>query len=48
MIGIWFAAIYSFHHYSLDVLAGILCSVKALFIFNYILCEHNSTKEIVK
>lgn len=33
MFGIWFAAIYSGHHYVLDVLAGIVCAVASIFIF---------------
>lgn len=33
MLGIWFAAIYSSHHYVLDVLAGIICSVIGILIF---------------
>ncbi|MDB5249888.1 MAG: phosphoesterase, PA-phosphatase related [Segetibacter sp.] len=33
MIGIWFAAIYSGHHYVLDVLAGIACAFIGIFIF---------------
>jgi membrane-associated phospholipid phosphatase len=32
--GIWFAAVYSGHHYLLDVLAGILCAVVGIFVFN--------------
>ncbi len=26
-MGIWFGAVYSFHHYFLDVLGGVLCSI---------------------
>ena len=33
MMGIWFAAVYSGHHYIIDVLAGILVAVLGLFIF---------------
>ncbi|MEJ7685363.1 MAG: phosphatase PAP2 family protein [Segetibacter sp.] len=33
MLGIWFAAIYTGHHYILDVLAGIACSAAGIFIF---------------
>jgi membrane-associated phospholipid phosphatase len=36
-IGIWFAAIYTSHHYILDVLAGILCAVIGIFLFEKIL-----------
>ncbi|MFZ1751088.1 MAG: phosphatase PAP2 family protein [Saprospiraceae bacterium] len=31
--GIWFAAVYSFHHYFIDVLLGFLCAVIAILIF---------------
>ena len=33
MAGIWFAAVYSSHHYILDVLAGILCAVVGIGLF---------------
>lgn len=33
MAGIWFSAVYSGHHYVLDVLAGIACSVTGIFLF---------------
>lgn len=33
MIGIWFAAVYSNHHYVLDVLAGICCAVLGITLF---------------
>jgi hypothetical protein len=31
--GIWFAAIYSFHHYVIDVLLGFGCAVLGIFLF---------------
>ena len=31
--GIWFAAVYTSHHYILDVLAGILCATTGIYIF---------------
>ncbi len=34
MMGIWFAAVYSSHHYVLDVLAGITCGVTGILLFN--------------
>jgi hypothetical protein len=34
MTGIWFAAVYSSHHYVLDVLAGILCGLTGIGLFN--------------
>ncbi len=36
MAGIWFAAVYSSHHYVLDVLAGILCGISGIALFNYL------------
>jgi membrane-associated phospholipid phosphatase len=36
-IGIWFSAIYSNHHYILDVLAGILCAIIGICLFNWLL-----------
>jgi membrane-associated phospholipid phosphatase len=32
-VGIWLSAIYTSHHYVLDVLAGIACAVAGIFIF---------------
>lgn len=37
MVGIWFAAVYSGHHYVLDVLAGITCAVVGIVLFDYLL-----------
>ena len=34
MIGIWFGAVYTSHHYILDVLAGIACAVAGIALFN--------------
>jgi hypothetical protein len=36
MVGIWFAAVYSSHHYVLDVLAGITCGLSGIALFNYL------------
>lgn len=36
MAGIWFAAVYTSHHYVLDVLAGILCGVAGIGVFNWL------------
>jgi membrane-associated phospholipid phosphatase len=33
IIGIWFAAVYSYHHYFIDVLLGLGCAIGALLIF---------------
>ena len=36
MVGIWFAAVYSSHHYVLDVLAGIMCGLTGIGLFNWL------------
>jgi hypothetical protein len=36
MAGIWFSAIYSSHHYVLDVLAGITCGIAGINLFQYL------------
>ncbi len=41
MLGIWFAAIYSNHHYVIDVLAGIIIAVIVLYVFNYLINHKN-------
>lgn len=33
MLGIWFSAVYSGHHYLLDVLAGISCAIVGILLF---------------
>jgi membrane-associated phospholipid phosphatase len=33
MLGIWFAAVYTSHHYILDVLAGAACAVVGIWLF---------------
>lgn len=37
MVGIWFAAVYSGHHYLLDVLAGIACAIAGIALFALLL-----------
>lgn len=39
MVGIWFAAVYTSHHYVLDVIAGISCSVIGIALFNLLLAR---------
>ncbi|HMO61834.1 MAG TPA: phosphatase PAP2 family protein [Ferruginibacter sp.] len=36
MLGIWFTAVYSSHHYILDVLAGIVTAVIGITLFNFL------------
>lgn len=37
MIGIWFAAVYSGHHYVVDVLLGIVWAVAGIVLYEYVL-----------
>lgn len=36
MVGIWLTAVYSSHHYILDVLAGIICAIAGISLFNFL------------
>jgi len=36
MCGIWFSAVYTNHHYVLDVIAGIICAIVGIWLFNVI------------
>jgi len=37
-VGIWFSAIYLYHHYTLDIVVGIACAIVGVYILeNYIL-----------
>ena len=33
IVGVWFAAVYTSHHYILDVLAGIICAFTGIFTY---------------
>jgi hypothetical protein len=48
LVGIWFTAIYSGHHYVLDVLAGILCAITGIIAFQYGLRTHIGKKLILR
>ncbi len=37
VIGIWYAAVYSMHHYIIDVILGALCAIIAIFAFGQII-----------
>lgn len=41
MVGIWFSAVYSNHHYVLDVLAGVACALTGLVIFHKVLLKNS-------
>ena len=39
ILGIWFAAVYSMHHYIIDVILGAFCAIIAIFVFDYVLMK---------
>ena len=43
MVGVWFAAVYTRHHYLVDVLAGASVATVCYFVFEY-LCEKTRIK----
>jgi hypothetical protein len=48
MVGIWFAAVYSGHHYVLDVLAGIACGLAGIGLFNFLFVREGWFSRLVK
>lgn len=44
MAGIWFSAVYTSHHYVLDVLAGISCAVAGFVLFGALLKNRSVVK----
>ncbi|WP_266206148.1 phosphatase PAP2 family protein [Pontibacter kalidii] len=45
--GIWFAAVYTSHHYVLDVLAGIVCASSGIFFFNWLIGRRGGVTKAV-
>ncbi|MEM9548847.1 MAG: phosphatase PAP2 family protein [Bacteroidota bacterium] len=39
VIGIWYAAVYSMHHYIIDVILGFFCAIIAIFVFDFVLMK---------
>jgi len=39
VIGIWFSAVYSGHHYIVDVIAGLLCAVAGICLFQFVILK---------
>lgn len=37
ILGIWFAAVYSYHHYIIDLLAGAICAIVTILIYEFII-----------
>jgi membrane-associated phospholipid phosphatase len=48
MVGIWFAAVYNSHHYVLDVLAGILCALAGIYLFQWILQRSDKAQRLLQ
>lgn len=46
-VGIWFGAVYTSHHYILDVIAGILCAIIGISLFNLFLAKWGWFKRFV-
>jgi len=47
MLGIWFTAVYTSHHYVLDVLAGATCAITGIIIFNVLIKRVKFFREFV-
>ena len=47
MLGIWFTAVYSSHHYVLDVLAGIVCAIIGISLFQYFVNRTKTGKKML-
>ncbi|MDD4602646.1 MAG: phosphatase PAP2 family protein [Bacteroidales bacterium] len=39
VLGIWFAAVYSGHHYVIDVIMGIVCAIIGIALYEYVLLK---------
>ncbi len=39
VLGIWFSAVYLTHHYILDVIAGLLCAILSIIVFEKLLLK---------
>jgi membrane-associated phospholipid phosphatase len=48
MLGIWFTAVYAGHHYIVDVIAGILCAICGIIIFNILIKKVSSLKHFIE
>ncbi len=48
LFGIWFSAVYSSHHYVIDVLAGISVAIFTLFLFEKVLLKNSFIKSKIR
>lgn len=47
MLGIWFAAVYSGHHYIIDVILGVLCAVVGIAVFHGVLLRRPGIRALL-
>ncbi len=47
MLGIWFSAVYSSHHYVFDVLMGIFCTITGYFLYQFLYKKSKGFKRFV-
>lgn len=48
VLGIWFTAVYSYHHYLIDVILGASCAVLGIFLFEKCLMKWNKFAKFVE
>ena len=48
MLGIWFTAVYSSHHYLIDVIGGALCAAIGILIFEVLLMRISGFKTFIE
>jgi len=48
VIGIWYSAVYSMHHYIIDVLLGGICAIIAIFVFEIVILKSYFSRFIDK
>ncbi|MFZ6023704.1 MAG: phosphatase PAP2 family protein [Bacteroidota bacterium] len=48
MMGIWFSAVYTSHHYVLDVLAGIIGAITGILLFSWLIAKQKSVKNAIE
>ncbi|MBK8956107.1 MAG: inositol phosphorylceramide synthase [Saprospiraceae bacterium] len=47
-IGIWWAAIYTQHHYVIDILAGIMCGLLGWLITEFVIQKSNNIRTLLR
>ncbi len=48
MAGIWFSAVYTSHHYILDILAGILCGTTGIVLWQWLAAKNKTVRSFVE